>query len=185
MALPFFFTQSEQGEGLRLILKNERSEIESRFYDLCKEVVAASGLSLYDVEYLDKEQLLRVTIINPATKTADLDECVRIDRALTEPIESESWMPEELVLEVSSPGIYRSLSSLEHFQMVIGEPVKVLLTKRMEGQEYPAQWHGEKRVIAKLLAANEKNITVSGPDGSSEVSFTYEEMRKANLETTI
>lgn len=168
-----------------MILKNERSEIETRFLELCKEVVAASDLSLYDVEYLEKEQLLRVTIINLATKTADLDECVRIDRALTAPIESESWMPAELTLEVSSPGIYRSLTTLEHFQMVVGEPVKLLLFARMEGERFPKKWQGEKRVVATLLGVNEKEITVSGPDGSSQVSFLFEEIKKANLETAI
>lgn len=167
-----------------MVLNNERSEIETRFLNLCKEVVAASGLSLYDVEYLEKEQLLRVTIFNPATKTASLDECVQVDRALTDPIDSESWMPEELTLEVSSPGLFRSLTALSHFEMTVGETVKLLMVKRLEGEKYPREWRGEKKVIAKLLAANEKGITVSGPDGSSEVSFIYEEIRKANLETT-
>lgn len=167
-----------------MLINNERSEIETRFLKLCEEVVAASDLTLYDVEYLDKEQLLRVTIFNPATKTASLDECVQIDRALTDPIDSESWMPEELTLEVSSPGLFRSLNTLAHFEMTIGETVKLLMVKRLESENIPSPWRGEKKVIAKLLAANEKEITVSGPDGSSEVSFTYEEIRKANLETT-
>lgn len=166
-------------------INKERSEIETKFFDLCKEVIAAEGLELYDIEYIEKDQLLRVTIINPATKSADLNDCVKVDRALTTPIESESWMPPELTLEVSSPGIFRTLTELSHFEMVIGEQVKILLFSKMEGERFPVKWRGEKKAIAQLLEVNEKEIIVSGPDGSSRVSFLFEEVKKVNLETAI
>lgn len=106
-------------------LIKERSGVELKFFELCQKVIPENGLKLYDLEYQPAQQLLRVYVYDPSTKTAVIEDCVKIDRALTPFIEEESWIPDALVLEVSSPGIYRHLSQKEHFEMSFGEMVLV------------------------------------------------------------
>jgi len=87
-----------------------------------------SPLKLYDLEYQTGTFLLRVYIINPETLTAEIGDCVKVDDALTLPLQ-EAWVPEGLTLEVSSPGIFRSLKNDWHFEMSLNRRIKLRLTK--------------------------------------------------------
>ena len=87
-----------------------------------------SSLKLYDLEYQTGSLLLRVYIINPETLTAEIGDCVKVDHALTLPLQ-ESWVPDGITLEVSSPGIFRSLKTDWHFSMSINRRVKLRLMK--------------------------------------------------------
>ena len=50
--------------------------------------------------------------------------------ALTDAIESAGFIPEGFVLEVSSPGVFRQLSTAEHFKRSIGKRVCIYLNKK-------------------------------------------------------
>ncbi len=102
------------------IIKN-RTGVEKKFWDLCLAVVREQGLELYDLDYLPGQKLLRLFIMNPETKTAVIEDCIKVDHALTPFFESEAWMPEQVTLEVGSPGVYRQVVGLAHFQLGIGE----------------------------------------------------------------
>jgi len=102
-------------------ITKERIGLEKKFWSLALEVVRAQSLELYDLEYLPGQHLLRLYIMNPETKSAVIEDCIKVDHALTPYFESETWMPEEVTLEVGSPGVYRHVNCLAHFQMGLGE----------------------------------------------------------------
>ncbi len=97
------------------VLKVEFKEAERKFYQLFDGAVKNCGLEIYDLRYVESTGLLKIFIINPKTKTATLDDCVAVDRKLTECIESASFIKGPFTLEVSSPGINRDLNSVKHF----------------------------------------------------------------------
>lgn len=153
-------------------LNKSKTSLEQKYWDICSEVVAQNNLKLYDVEYVASSSTLRVFIYDEATKTAVLDDCVRVDRAMT-PYLEEDWVADNLVLEVSSPGMFRPLKSWEHFQLANGEMVLCVLHSQVEGVK------GNK-ARGKLLGINDKiiNLEIDG----KEVSLPVEQVKKANLD---
>ena len=108
-----------------------RSVVEAAIEQMSAQ--SAAPLKLYDLEYQTGTSLLRVYIINPVTLTAEITDCVKVDDALTLPLQ-ESWVPDGLTLEVSSPGIYRSIKNEWHYQMSLNHRVKMRLTKPLIGK---------------------------------------------------
>src|SRR5690606_32231730 len=116
-------------------INQERSGLEKKFFLMCEPVVQEAGYRLYDLEYITSQKLLRLYIQDPRTGSALIDDCVKVDHALTEPFEKETWIPEDVVLEVSSPGVYRHLANLEHFQMSIGEIIAVVIMGQLSDEQ--------------------------------------------------
>lgn len=166
-----------------MVLREERKGIDKKFFDLCTQVVEEAGLKLYDLEYIYGSYTLRVYIMNPQTKTAVLDDCATVDRALSPHIDTLEWMPAELTLEVSSPGIFRSLTSVEHFTSSLNERVQLTvfgkLSEYAQG-ELPKALKNSKKFIANLIDANDEGITIEVED--NKVNLKYSDIKKANLE---
>lgn len=103
----------------------ERKGLEKKFFDLVRGVVEEQGYILYDLEYIAGQKTLRLYIMDAKTQTAVIEDCVQVDHALTEPFEANDWIPEDIVLEVSSPGVYRKLKSKEHFEWSIDKRISL------------------------------------------------------------
>ena len=76
-------------------IHQERIGLEKKFFLLCDPVVQEAGYRLYDLEYITGQKLLRLFIQDPRTGSALIEDCVKVDHALSEPFEKEDWIPEE------------------------------------------------------------------------------------------
>lgn len=161
-------------------LTQERSGLEKRFYELCHKVVEQESLELYDLNYITGNSTLRVFIRDPKTDTAVIEDCMKIDRALT-PFMEEEWVPEDLVLEVSSPGVFRDLKSKDHFDLVIGKRVNLKLFNQQADQI--KELKGQKQILAVLKATTEKYLTINFNDKDIDLDFAA--IKKANLEPEV
>jgi len=168
-----------------LVLREERSGMDKKFFELCQKVVSAEGLEIYDLDYLPGSHELRLYIQNPETGTAVIEDCIKIDKAMTPFIEEEEWMPSELTLEVSSPGVYRNLTSLEHFKTVEGQNVQLTLKKKLDDdlEGLPKKLKGQKKIIGTLIEVLEEGIAIEIED--LRIDLKYDEIKKANLEVDI
>ena len=140
----------------------KRSALEQKFLELCDLVTKENHLCLYDLDYFPAKHQLRLFIYNEKTKSATIDDCVVMDRALTPHIEELDWMPEELTLEVSSPGIYRRLRTRAHFELSYGEEVKIEFENKFDTKSLDEKLSKElkkaKSLTAKLEAMEEDEI---------------------------
>lgn len=164
-------------------INQERSGLEKKFYLMCEPVVQEAGYRLYDLEYVTTQKLLRLYIQDPRTGSALIEDCVKVDHALTAPFETETWIPEDVVLEVSSPGVYRHLSSLEHFRMTIGEIIFVVIMGQLSDEQLvgaPKGMKGEKKFRGKLLEANNEEYTVEIK--GYPLRLNYKQTKKVNLD---
>jgi len=169
-----------------MVIKEFINPLEKKFFDLCSQVVTGEGLSLYDVEWTPGSQVLTVFIYDKNTNSAVIEDCIKIDRALSPYIDSENWMPENLTLEVSSPGLFRHLNQVEHFKMADGQEVQLTLFKKIDSDhipDFPKAFKNSTKFKAKLLnAANEKiTIELKG----IKLDINYNDIKRANLETDI
>jgi ribosome maturation factor RimP len=105
--------------------------LELKFQELCRPIVEGCGLILYHLEYHTGSKLLRLYVMNPQTQSAVIEDCVKVDHALSEPFEKEDWIPKEVTLEVSSPGVYRPLSEMKHFEMSLNQMVAITITGQL------------------------------------------------------
>ena len=118
-----------------MVFEIKRTGIEEKFFTICCEVVKENGYVLYDMDYIIGSTTLRLFIMDPNTNTALIEDCVKVDRALS-PFFEEDWVPESIVLEVSSPGVYRPLKTLSHFEAVKNEYILLNLDKPLATEDF-------------------------------------------------
>ncbi len=125
--------------------------------ELLEPTVERLGYELSDLEakFSGKNGILRVFIDHP--EGIGLDDCEKVSLAVSALLDVEDPVPGHYDLEVSSPGLDRKLTKVEHFQRFMGETVKVQMRFPIEGR---------KRFRGQLLSADEENIVVD-VDGES------------------
>lgn len=159
------------------------SSLETKFLELTQAIVSETGYELYDVEYIKGSKTLRVYIADKETGSALIEDCVAVDRAFTEHVEAAEWIPDDFILEVSSPGVYRTLKSLEHFQNAEGELISVELKSRLEGDSLPKKLKGSKRIRGVLKNSDLEKVMLE-VDGY-ELELGVQDIKKANLDPEI
>ncbi len=163
------------------LVKN-RTGVEEKFYKIVEKVVDENQYQLYDFEYISGSSTLRVFIMDKETQTAVIEDCIKVDRAMS-PYFEEEWVPNDVVLEVSSPGMYRSLKTLAHFELALNKRIACSIRGKLDEQLVEGAPKSVKKgnaFIGILKNINEENIIID-IDGF-ELALTFEQMKKANLE---
>ena len=108
--------------------------------DLAIPIAETLGLDVVDAAFHTNKipPVLRIDIRNLQQDTS-LDDCEKMSRALEPHLEATSLIPENYVLEVSSPGVSRQLSSDRDFIAFKGFAVLVTSTEPYEGHQ---KWQG-------------------------------------------
>ncbi|NCF73511.1 MAG: ribosome maturation factor RimP [Gammaproteobacteria bacterium] len=124
---------------------------------LIEPTVERLGYELTDLEVRlsGKGGLLRLTIDKP--DGIDLDDCEKVSHAVGALLDVEDPVPSDYNLEVSSPGLDRKLTKVEHFQRFEGETLKVTM-------RFPIA--GRRRFRGTLVSSDDENIVVE-VDGES------------------
>ena len=124
---------------------------------LIEPTIERLGCELTDLEVRLSGQggLLRLTIDKP--DGIDLDDCEKVSHAVSALLDVEDPVPGNYNLEVSSPGLDRKLTKVEHFQRFEGETLKVTMRFPIEGR---------RRFRGTLVSSDDENIVVE-VDGES------------------
>ncbi len=122
------------------------------------EPVAASlQLELVDVEH--RSGALVVTVDRPGG--VDFDSLVRADRAVSAALDGHPALPGRYTLEVSSPGVERSLRRPDHFVRAVGEIVSIKTRPQVPG---------ERRLRGRLVEADADGFVLHLSDESRPAS---------------
>ena len=124
---------------------------------LIEPTIERLGYELTDLEVRLSGQggLLRLTIDKP--DGIDLDDCEKVSHAVSALLDVEDPVPGNYNLEVSSPGLDRKLTKVEHFQRFEGETLKVTMRFPIEGR---------RRFRGTLVSSDDESIVVE-VDGES------------------
>jgi len=135
--------------------------------DLAEPIAAELGVSLYDIE--QNGGIVRVTIDRPGG--VSVDDITRATRALNRALDESDPVPGHYTLEVSSPGLERTLRTPAHFLGAIGTTVTVKTRPQVEG---------DRRLTGVLTAADDDGFTLalSEPIGSA-CQLAYTDIDKA------
>jgi ribosome maturation factor RimP len=143
---------------------------------LIAPIVADLQLSLYDLEF--RGGTLRVTIDRPVGVEGglDIDVIALASRLIGRELDHEDPMGGHYTLEITSPGLERSLRLPAHFQLSIGKMINVRLRDIVaaDGER------SERRMQGELIAADDQGITVR-PDNAAltERTVSYDKIDRA------
>ena len=136
--------------------------------ELAIPVCEECGVTLWDVEFVKEgaDFVLRIVIDKPEGVT--IDDCERVNRAIDPLLDEADPIETSYKLEVSSPGIERTLSRPEHFAASIGADVELSLY---------APYEGSRKVRGKLASYANGDVTLTV--GETDVTFKKADVAKA------
>lgn len=111
---------------------SRREEYEARTEKLMEPIAAECGVSVYDIEYVKEgsEYYLRVYIDKEGG--VYIQDCENVSRRLSDILDREDFIPDAYILEVSSPGLGRTLKKEKHLMSAIGQEVEIKLFKPVD-----------------------------------------------------
>ena len=109
--------------------------IEEKVEQLIEKTINELGYKLYDVEYAKegKDYFLRIFI--DKNEGIDLNDCEKVNDAVNPILDAADYIKEQYFLEISSPGIERTLRKDKHLTQNIGEKVEIKLFKPINKQK--------------------------------------------------
>ena len=108
---------------------------ETRTEEILIPIVADAGVEIYDVEYVKEgsDWYLRVYIDKP--EGVNINDCEVVNRALSAKMDELDFIDDAYILEVSSPGLGRTLKKERHFEKSIGQEVEVKTYKAIDKEK--------------------------------------------------
>jgi ribosome maturation factor RimP len=148
--------------------------VADRVRDLVLPLLDDRHLDLYDVEM--QGPVLRVVVDSPPGSRGGLDLDVLADatRAVSRALDEADPITGRYTLEVTSPGLERTLRRPEHFERAVGETVKIRTV---------AGANDERRVEGELVSADDAGVVVrtgAAGDGTAvEQRLAYHDIERA------
>ena len=109
--------------------------VENRTEELLAPIAEENGVEIYDVEYLKEgsDWYLRAYIDKP--EGVNIQDCENVSRALSDKLDEVDFIDDAYILEVSSPGLGRTLKKDKHLEKSLGEEVELRLYKPRDKQK--------------------------------------------------
>lgn len=110
-------------------------KIEEKVSPIAEKAALQLGYELYDLEYKKEgsEFYLRIFIDKP--EGMGVNDCEQYSRFISPLLDEADPVPDNYILEISSPGMFRKLKKPEHFERYMGERVEVKLYKSQNGKK--------------------------------------------------
>lgn len=114
---------------------SKRETYESKTETLLAPIVERFGVEIYDVEYVKEgsDWYLRAYIDKP--EGVNINDCENVSRALSDELDKEDFIEDAYILEVSSPGLGRTLKKDKHLDKSLGEEVEIKTYKPIDKQK--------------------------------------------------
>lgn len=141
--------------------------LNTELIDLLASPISDLGFRLWDVKVTKagKRQVVSVTLDKDSG--ANLDEIASASKAIAPLLDDLKALEDGYHLEVSSPGLERSLSRPEHFKWSIGH--EVAISHRVDGSL--------ERTRGKLVRADDEGVVV---ENESEIAIPIDAITKAH-----
>jgi ribosome maturation factor RimP len=157
-----------------VLITHADGPVVARVRKLVAPIASDLGLDLYDVE--QRGDTLRVTLDTPpgSGNGVDLDTLALAARLVSRDLDHDDPLPDRYTLEVTSPGVERSLRTPAHFQRELGKTLNVRLAD--VGNEH-------RRLEGVLVAADDSCATLQIADPGSgalvERMIAYDQIDRA------
>ena len=138
------------------------AKIEEKIEELVTKPITDLGYRVYDVMYVKegKDNFLRIFIDND--KGISLDDCEKVNDAITDMLDEADLIKDQYFLEISSPGVERNIRKDKHFEESTGKEVNIKLFKPLENKE---------KEITGILKGFDKETVKIETDKNEEITI--------------
>jgi ribosome maturation factor RimP len=151
-------------------------DLQEQIQRLLDPILGSLGLTLWDLELRKQgpQWLLRI-YIDRETDGVTLGDCEAVSRDLGTVLDVEDIMPHSYTLEVSSPGLDRSLTRPEHYRKCRGSLVKIKTYQPINGG----------KVFRGKLSGLEDQVVLLEQDSGETLRIPLDNVSKASLEVVL
>ena len=141
--------------------------------EIVKPIAEELNYDIYHIEYVKEngEFYLRIYIEKDGGIT--LSDCEALSRRVSDLMDEKDPIKDPYFLEVSSPGLNRTLFTENHYKRFIGREVMVRFTKSIDGK---------KNVKGILKEVNDDSIVV---EAENLMNIPKDKIKSANIEGEI
>lgn len=133
---------------------------------LLAEEIRQAGFELYSWHLRPSGRRRVLQVVLHGAAGVGLDDCARVSRRLGAALEAADAVAGSYVLEVSSPGLDRPLLAPRHYELALGERIRV--TRSEDGLAA-----GENPVLeGRLAAVDGEGIRLELSDGDGRLAWT-------------
>ena len=145
----------------------------NEIYEMVNPIAEELNYEIYHVEYVKEngEYYLRIYIEKEGGIT--LSDCEALSRRVSDLMDEKDPIKDPYFLEVSSPGLNRTLFTENHYKRFIGREVMVRFTKSIDGK---------KNVKGILKEVNDDSIVV---EAENLMNIPKDKIKSANIEGEI
>ena len=145
----------------------------NEIYEMVNPIAEELNYDIYHIEYVKEngEFYLRIYIEKDGGIT--LSDCEALSRRVSDLMDEKDPIKDPYFLEVSSPGLNRTLFTENHYKRYIGREVMVRFTKSIDGK---------KNVKGILKEVNDDSIVV---EAENLMNIPKDKIKSANIEGEI
>ena len=145
----------------------------NEIYEMVNPIAEELNYDIYHIEYVKEngEFYLRIYIEKDGGIT--LSDCEALSRRVSDLMDEKDPIKDPYFLEVSSPGLNRTLFTEEHYKRFIGREVMVKFTKSVDGK---------KNIKGILKEVNKDSIVV---EADQLINIPKDKIKSVNIEGEI
>ena len=145
----------------------------NEIYEMVKPIADELNYDIYHVEYVKENGELYLRIYIEKDGGITLSDCEALSRRVSDLMDEKDPIKDPYFLEVSSPGLNRTLFTEEHYKRFIGREVMVKFTKSVDGK---------KNIKGILKEVNEDSIVV---EADQLINIPKDKIKSVNIEGEI
>jgi ribosome maturation factor RimP len=154
-------------------------EVREQIAEWAQEAAEANGLGLFDYEpgvrgrWIIRIYVERLGEIDDEEEDAiGVDECAEVSRYIEAYMDADDRVPEDYVLEVSSPGLERPLKKPRHVQRAVGEQVQLVTREQVDGKN---------KFVAELVGFEDGILELELEDREEPARVAWDDVKKGRL----
>ena len=152
----------------------KRETYEAKTEKLLQPIVEKYGVEIYDVEYVKEGSDFYLRAYIDKEGGVNINDCEAVSRALSDELDKDDFIADAYILEVSSPGLGRTLKKDKHLAKSIGEVVEIKTYKPIDGC---------KEFEGVLTAFDEEHLVIDmgEEDAPEEMTFVRSDVATIKL----
>ena len=145
----------------------------NEIYEMVNPIAEELNYDIYHIEYVKENGELYLRIYIEKDGGITLSDCEALSRRVSDLMDEKDPIKDPYFLEVSSPGLNRTLFTENHYKRFIGREVMVRFTKSIDGK---------KNVKGILKEVNDDSIVV---EAENLMNIPKDKIKSANIEGEI
>lgn len=129
---------------------------------LVRPVIEGAGLELVEVAFRRESGRRVLRVVVDRDGGVDLDTIADLSEKVSRRLDLEGFAPGPYALEVSSPGIERTLRTPAEYRRRVGDTVRLRTANPIEGKT---------ALLGTLLSADDDGVTIAADDAELHVRY--------------